>query len=789
MRIKMIEHIDGVFGLHTADTSYVFAVLPTGQLEHLYYGKKIRLNKGAAAALREKHAFAPGNTVIYDNEHPQYSLEDVKLEMSSYGKGDIREPFVEIVYPDGSVSSDFIYKGYELIEGKPELDTLPSSYCAEEQNGEVMTLKVTLADSHYPLELQLFYHVYEKENVISRSSKLINNGDENVEVKRLMSLMLDMDGAGYTMSTFNGAWAREMNRHDTVVTAGKLVSASYTGTSSSRANPFVMLTAAGTSEAAGDCYGFNLIYSGNHYEALEVNSFGKSRFVGGINPQSFSWRLEHGETFEAPEAVMTYSKDGCNGMSHNMHAFVREHIVRGEWKHKDRPVLLNSWEAAYFDINERKLCELAKAGKAAGVELFVMDDGWFGERNDDRHSLGDWEVNRHKLPNGLKGICDKINALGMDFGIWVEPEMVNTDSRLYREHPDWAVDIPGQAHSEGRNQRMLDLCNPKVQDYIIESMMRVFSSANIAYVKWDMNRIFSDYYSKYLKDIGRPQGEMAHRYVMGLKRIMKCLTEKFPKILFEGCAAGGNRFDLGILCYFPQIWASDNTDAVCRTAIQEGLSYGYPMSTVSAHVSACPNHQTLRVTPLATRFNVAAFGVCGYECNLAEMKKEDVSEIKEQISVYKKWRHTMQFGTFYRQRTGNIHQWTVVSPDKSRAVGLVMQELVQPNTQSESYNAEGLLENALYHVYNRNLRYNVKEFGDLINTAAPVHIRQGSILHNVVAKFVTMPGELEDYELYGDALMNAGIRLKQAFSATGFSDEVRHFPDFASRLYFIEKRQ
>ena len=604
-----------------------------------------------------------------------------------------------------------------------------------------------------------------------------------------MSLMLDMEGVGYKVTTFNGAWAREMNRHDTVVTAGKLVNSSYTGTSSSRANPFVMVTSSNTGEDFGDCYGFNLIYCGNHCETFEVNSFDKSRFVSGINPQSFSWRLEPGESFEAPEAVMTYSADGCNGMSRNMHAFVREHIVRGEWKHKDRPVLLNSWEAAYFNINERKLCELAKAGKAVGVELFVMDDGWFGERNDDRHSLGDWEVNKNKLPNGLKGICDKINALGMDFGIWVEPEMVNTDSRLYREHPEWAVDIPGQEHSEGRNQRMLDLCNPAVQDYIIESMTKVFSSANIAYVKWDMNRIFSDYYSKYLLETGRPQGEMAHRYVIGLKRIMKSLTEKFPRILFEGCAAGGNRFDLGILCYFPQIWASDNTDAVCRVSIQEGLSYGYPMSTVSAHVSACPNHQTLRTTPLTTRFNVASFGVCGYECNLVDMKKEDLSEIKEQISIYKRWRHTMQFGTFYRQRTGNIHQWTVVSPDKDRAVGLIMQELVQPNTQSEHYNAAGLSEDVLYHVWNRSLRYNVKEFGDLINTAAPVHIRQGSLLHNVVAKFVTMPGETEDYELYGDALMNGGIRLKQAFSATGFSEEVRHFPDFASRLYFIEKKQ
>lgn len=785
----MIEYIDGAFGLHTENTSYVFAVLPTGQLEHLYYGKRIRLNKGAVAALREKHSFAPGNTVIYDDKHPEYSLEDMKLEMSSYGKGDIREPFVELVYPDGSRTSDFVYKGYELISGKPELDTLPSSYCDETQMGQNMTLRITLADSRYPLELELLYYVYEQDNVICRNSRLINKGEKSVEIKRLMSLMLDMDGEGYVMSTFNGAWAREMNRHDTVVTAGKLINSSYTGTSSSRANPFVMVMNRNTAEDCGECYGFNLIYSGNHYEALEVNGFSKSRFVSGINPRSFAWRLEPGEMFEAPEAVMTYSAAGCNGMSHNMHSFVREHIVRGEWKHKDRPILLNSWEAAYFDINERKLCGLAKAGKAVGVELFVMDDGWFGERNDDRHSLGDWEVNRHKLPGGLKGICNKINALGMDFGIWVEPEMVNTDSRLYREHPEWAVDIPGQAHSEGRNQRMLDLCNPKVQEYIIESMTRVFSSADIAYVKWDMNRIFSDYFSKYLKETGRPQGEMAHRYVMGLKHVMKCLTEKFPKILFEGCAAGGNRFDLGILCYFPQIWASDNTDAVCRAAIQEGLSYGYPMSTVSAHVSACPNHQTLRVTPLATRFNVAAFGVCGYECNLAEMKKEDLKEIREQISIYKRWRHTMQYGRFYRQRTGNIHQWTVAEEDGSRAVGLIMQELAEPNTQRENYNAAGLLDDELYHIYNRNLRYNVKEFGDLINTAAPVHIRQGSILHNVVAKFVTMPGETEDYELYGDTLMNSGIRLKQAFAATGFSDEVRHFPDFASRLYFIEKKQ
>ena len=581
--------------------------------------------------------------------------------------------------------------------------------------------------------------------------------------------------------------ANLLERHDTVVTAGKHVNSSYTGTSSSRANPFVMISKKDTTQDQGSCIGLNLIYSGNHYEAVEVGMCDSTRIVAGINPQSFSYILDAGETFEAPEAVMSYSDKGFNAMSRNMHDFVRKHIVRGQWQYKERPVLLNSWEAAYFDISERKLYELAKAGHDVGIELCVMDDGWFGNRDDDSSSLGDWYVNKKKLPNGLKGICDKINALGMSFGIWVEPEMLNVNSDLYRLHPDWAMDIPGCAHSEGRNQRILDLCNTEVSEYIIDSMTKVFSSANIAYVKWDMNRIFSDYYSKYLKAQGRPQGETAHCYVMALGRIMRTLTERFTHILFEGCAAGGNRFDLGILCYFPQIWASDNTDAVSRTYIQEGLSYGYPMSTVSAHVSACPNHQTLRVTPLSTRFNVAAFGICGYECNLVDMSRSERSEIKTQIDIYKKWRHAMQFGSFYRQRTGNIHQWTVVDEEAGRAAGLIMQELVRANTQNEEYYAVGLDPEAVYSFYNRPLKHNVKEFGDLINTVAPIHIRQGSLLHGMVAKFVTMPGETEKYELSGSMLMNCGVRLKQAFAATGFSEEVRHFPDFASRLYFMEK--
>ena len=777
----MITVENQLFSLHTRHTSYLFRVMETGHLEHLYYGRKIH---PAIDGLMEQHAFAPGNTNIYDSEHLQFSLEDACLEMSSFGKGDIREPFVELTLSDGSETSDFLFEKFEQGTGKEEFETLPGSY---DESGEVEWLGVTLRDKNSGVILELHYYVYEDCDVITRSAKLINESGDVVKLNRLMSLQLDLEPSDYVFTTFHGAWAREMGRTDVRLVPGKYVNASYTGTSSSRDNPFVMLGKEHTTEDAGECFGFNLIYSGNHYEAAEVGSFGKVRIVSGINPQLFCFTLESGESFEAPEAVMTYSDKGFNAMSRNMHDFVRKHIVRGQWQYKERPVLLNSWEAAYFDISERKLYELAKAGHDVGIELFVMDDGWFGNRDDDSSSLGDWYVNKKKLPNGLKGICDKINALGMSFGIWVEPEMLNVNSNLYRLHPDWAMDIPGCAHSEGRNQRILDLCNPEVSEYIIDSMTKVFSSANIAYVKWDMNRIFSDYYSKYLKAQGRPQGETAHRYVMALGRIMRTLTERFPHILFEGCAAGGNRFDLGILCYFPQIWASDNTDAVSRAYIQEGLSYGYPMSTVSAHVSVCPNHQTLRVTPLSTRFNVAAFGICGYECNLVDMSRAERSEIKTQIDIYKKWRHAMQFGSFYRQRTGNIHQWTVVDEEAGRAVGLIMQELVRANTQNEEYYAAGLDPEAVYSFYNRPLKHNVKEFGDLINTVAPIHIRQGSLLHGMVAKFVTMPGETEKYELSGSMLMNCGVRLKQAFAATGFSEEVRHFPDFASRLYFMEK--
>lgn len=782
----MINVSDNIFVLNTKDTTYVFGILPTGQPEHLYYGRKITV--ADASGLREKHVFQPGNSVVYDSEHDNYTLEDVCLEMSSYGKGDIREPFVKLVYEDGSFSSDFIYDSYEIIDGKLALESLPSSYdLSDGANHLILRLK----ECGSGLVMELHYHVFEECNVITRYTKLINNTDADVRIDKMMSCQLDMPDAGYEFVTFNGAWAREMQISNVPVSHSRLVNSSYTGTSSSRANPFVMLARPQTTETAGECYGFNLIYSGNHYESVQAGAYGKMRFMSGINPENFAWSLEPGEKFETPEAVMTYSYEGYNGLSGHMHDFVREHIVRGKWKNKVRPVLLNSWEACYFDINEHKLLNLARKAADMGIELFVMDDGWFGKRNDDKSSLGDWQVNKDKLPGGVDGLCRKINDMGMDFGIWVEPEMVSVDSDLYRAHPDWTMDIPGRSHSEGRNQRILDLTRKDVQNYIVEEMSTLFASANIKYVKWDMNRIVTDYFSKELP--AGKQMEAGHRYIIGLYSCMRILTEKFQDILFEGCAAGGNRFDIGILCYFPQIWASDNTDALCRAMIQNGYSYGYPLSVISSHVSGCPNHQTLRNTPLETRFNVASFGICGYECNLSDMKKEELDAIKAQIEIYKKWRDVLQFGRFYRTRNfadnSPVQEWTCVSPDKKRAIGFIMQKLAEPNTQFAYYRACGILPGCRYHFCNRELKYNIKNFGDLINTVSPVHIKPDSFLHNAAAHFIKMDGEKEDVYMYGDALMYAGVKLSPAYGGTGYNSEVRFFPDFASRIYFMESEE
>lgn len=788
----MIRVKNNIFVLGTPGTSYLFRLLESGQLEHLYYGASLGYEHLSAEelleeaeALSEKREFPAGNMTAYDQKDKSLSLEDLRQEYSSYGKGDIRDPFIEIIYPDGSRSSDFLFQDYSLSDEGAER-SLPASYAdpTDPEHGKREHLLIRLKERDRDLFLELHYLVYEDCDVICRYSRLINASDQEIRLERLMSLQLDFERDGYFMSTFTGAWAREMQREILPIRGARIVNASYAGVSSNRKNPFVMLHRETTTEEAGSCYGLNLIYSGNHYSSAEVNAFGKTRVLSGINPDGFSFLLKTGEEFEAPEAVMTYSDRGFGGMSQNMHIFVREHIVRGEWKHKARPVLLNSWEAAYFKIDEKKLLRLARAAKQAGMELFVMDDGWFGKREDDTSSLGDWTVNEKKLPHGLKGLAEKINRMGLDFGIWVEPEMINTDSDLYRANPDWALQIPGKEQSEGRNERFLDLCNPEVVDYMTECMSRVFSSANISYVKWDMNRIMSDVYSPSLPP--ERQGEAAHRYILGFYRLAKNLTEAFPHILFEGCAAGGCRFDLGALSYFPQIWASDDTDALERTRIQEGYSYGYPLSVLSAHVSAGINHQTLRALPLDTRFHVAAFGLLGYELNLPDLSKRELEAVKKQVELYKKWREILQNGSFYRRRMDNIHEWTCVSKDRKKAVGLLLQEQARPNQPFEQFFARGLDKEQRYHFYSLEVKRDLRDFGDLVNTVSPIHIKTGSLLHQTMAKVIEMPGETEDYKVSGRLLMQAGIKLHPAYAGSGYNERTRLFTDGSSRLYFME---
>ena len=770
--------------LDTKDTTYAFRLLPTGQPEHLYYGKKIDLAAGNGLdAVTAKYGCAPGVTCIYDKDHPQYSLDDVKLEVSSYGKGDLREPFIELSHFDGNITCDLVYEK-DLIDDLKTVTDLPGSYSDE---GRYEHLVIILSDKSYDIKLELHYYVYPECDIICRQSRLINESGSPVVIKRLMSTQLDFDEPDFVFTSFHGAWGREMQRNDVNISCGKFVNSARSGASSNRANPFVMLHPAFTSEDMGPVYGLNLIYSGNHYEAAEVSPSGKLRFVSGINPAGFEWKLGAGEYFDAPEAVMTYSDRGFNGMSQNMHAFVRNHIIRPEWKRRERPVLLNSWEAAYFDINEEKLLKLAAAAKDVGVELFVVDDGWFGKRNDDTTSLGDWDANREKLPGGLKSLADKVKALGLQFGIWVEPEMISVKSDLYEAHPDWVIDVPGKAHSEGRNQRILDFANKAVCDHLVSKLSEVFSSADISYVKWDMNRTFSDVFSRTLP--ADRQGEVFHRYICGLYSVLKQLMERFPDILFEGCSSGGNRFDLGALSYFPQIWASDNTDALCRIAIQTGYSYGYPPECATSHVSASPNHQTHRETPLSTRFNVAVFGNLGYEFNFCVLDEEELAEIRAQIGLYKQWRSVFMNGSFFRGRNGgtvndggsigfiqtaggrmsgssmgNITEWTVVSEDKKRAVGLFFQNYNVPNIPFHTYHAKGLDGKLLYRFYNKALTGSGSD-----------------------KRYEETEDRTENVTVSGDVLMSAGVHLTLPFGGPEHEGAVNLFQDFGSGLYFMEE--
>ncbi|MCQ2506894.1 MAG: alpha-galactosidase [Lachnospiraceae bacterium] len=800
----MIENInDTLFHLRTENTSYVFTVYGD-RLLHLHYGKKIDLCENGRNALLQKWANMNACSVEVDDAMGRYCPDDEKVEYAVQGTGDMRTPAIALQFADGGTTSEFIYESYEIMpssEARALLtkNYLPHSYNESNDNALVITLK----ERTEKVSLKLFYFVYPECDVITRSAMLINEGDAKVIINKMDSFCLDLDADVIKVTSFHGDWAREMEKCDLIISGGKFVNESRTGNSSNHSNPFVMYAEPKATEEAGEVYATNLVYSGNHRESVEFGGHAKARILTGINPDLFSWGLNPGEDFVSPEAAITFSDKGYRGISLNMHEFVREHIVRGKWKKKDRPILLNSWEACYFGINESKLVKLAKEAKDCGMELFVTDDGWFGNRDSDDKALGDWFDNREKLPKGVGHLSEKIKELGLMFGIWVEPEMVNENSDLYRAHPDWALKNPNRRHYVARNQMILDFTKKEVQENIIGQMKDLFERSRCDYIKWDMNRHFSDYFSENVEP--EKMGETAHAYILGVYRVMAELVKAYPDILFEGCASGGNRFDLGILCYFPQIWASDDTDAVARTRIQNGYSYGYPQSTWTAHVSAVPNHQTLRVTPLETRFAMASMGVFGYELNLCDLSSEEKNKIKEQVEFYKKWRHILQWGDFYRlggkvleesfekysggflsaKLDSTLTKNIIVSKDKKNAVGYMVNGLVNPNYAHTYFRLAGLDDDKTYFFRNSETKVDIRSLGSLINYISPIHIKQEGILHNIVAKFMKLDGEKEQYVVSGSLLNNAGIQLSQAYCGSGFAENTRKYADFDSRIYEI----
>ncbi|MBE6055263.1 MAG: alpha-galactosidase [Clostridium sartagoforme] len=772
---------DRVFHLNTKDTSYIFRVLENGYLENLHYGNKIRECKDYSL-LYKKSTIPEGNSISYSKEFPNINLDNICLEYSGIGKGDLRESPIEIVFEDGTFVTDFRFLESRSYTGKKKIPGLPSSYSIDDKCD---TLEIDLLDEESKVMLTLYYHTFYESNVITRSVKVSNLSEKNIALNKVMSMQLDIPNYQYSMITFSGTWAREMQKNIIKLESGIYINDSKGGTSSNRHNPFVIFKGKDTGENHGSCYGLNLIYSGNHIEVAEVNYANKLRIQTGINPYCFNFNVAPGESFYTPEAVLSYSKEGLNGLSNNMHKFVKDNIIPVNFKNKERPVLINSWEAHYFEFDDKKLISLAKEAANLGIELFVLDDGWFGERNDDTSSLGDWYVNESKLSKGLQGLCKEINSLGMEFGLWLEPEMISENSKLYKNHPDWAINIPYRKSSVGRNQFILDLSRSEVREYLIEAITKVLESANITYVKWDMNRNFSDMYSKNLSN----QGELFHKYVLGLYEVIEAIQEKFPNILFEGCSAGGNRFDLGMLCYMPQIWASDNTDASERIKIQNNLSYGYPQCTFGAHVSDCPNHQTLRNISLETRFNVAAFGLLGYELNLKSLDSLTKKAIKDQIEFYKKYRNLLQFGELYRVENVyyNVTTWIIIEENKGSGILMYYQDKQISHPNDDILRTYKLSEDTYYKVSIRKQKINIKAFGNLINHVTPIEIKNGGMIQHFISKVYNYETENEEFFAYGDMLNEVGFMPKEQFSGCGVNENVRLMGDYSSRLFLIRK--
>ena len=747
----MIELKNGVFGLHGEGFSCLLRINKYGLLELLHFGEALSTEEGEAFLCRSGIGW--GSSVLMDENDTESCADAMPLAWSGSGRGDYRESPLEF----GGISTDFRCSHSKIIKGPVLMESgLPQA------KGDCDTLEMVFTEAN--AELRLYFTVFR--DAIVRRAVLRNTGKENIVLKKFMSSMLDIHG-DFEMSTFDGGWIAEMRKHTAPVSENRIVSESTTGASSNRHNPGFIISEPDAAEDSGRVYGFNLIYSGNHYASAQKSLQGFVRIMQGISPSEFSKELAPGEIFETPEAVMTFSDKGFSGMSEKMHRFVTENIIPEHWRNRPRPVLYNDWEGCMFDFNEAKLLNLAKEAKKLGCELFVLDDGWFGKRDSDKAGLGDYSINKRKLPNGISGLAKKINAMGMEFGLWFEPESVNEDSDLYRAHPDWILrdEFPPL---KGRNQFLLDLTKPEVRDYIVENVCAVLDSAKITYVKWDMNR-----HSTAL-------GAKAHDYILGLYDILRRIFEPRPEILLESCSSGGNRFDLGMLCFGPQIWCSDDTDPIERLTIQGNLSYLYPQSAFGAHVSAAPHAQTLRNTPLCTRGNVSFFGCLGYELDLRHLLGIEKKQIAEQIAFYKNYREVFQFGKFRRLKNG----WQV--SDGKTTLAAVFRKLVHAAPGYETLRIKDLDKTAIYNMKTYEQKLRIGQFGSLVKHVAPVDLDPNGFVLRIADRHITLPDGKQEIRASG-AAFSAGIMLLPLFRGTGYDQNQRTFTDFGSELYIIEE--
>lgn len=687
------EEKEQVFHLQTKNTSYIMKVVKNKYLAHVYWGKRIHTPDMENAQLNRLIGFS----ATTDNEDKTYSLDFVCQEYPTGCGTDFRIPAVSVVFGDGSRNMQLLYRDYQILKGKPGLTGLPAVYAEKEEDAD--TLVITLADPLQGVTAELMYTAYRELDVITRSVRLINEGGGDVVIEKVLSANVDFETSDYDFVTLPGAWGRERHIERTPLRSGVQSVESRRGASSHQNNPFMALAGKDATETAGEVYAFNFVYSGNFTAGVEVDQIFKARAYMGLNDYDFSWVLKPGEAFQAPEVVMVYSSGGFGDMSRTFHDLYRRYLVRGKYRDAVRPILANNWEATYFDFNEEKILALAKEAAELGIELFVLDDGWFGKRNLDNCSLGDWFVNEDKLPDGIQGLAARIKEYGIKFGLWFEPEMVSPDSELYRTHPDWCIHVPGRMRTECRNQLTLDLSRPEVREYIVETVSRILDTAEIGYVKWDMNRHMTELGSAGLDQ--RRQKEMPYRYMLGLYEVMERIVSGHPDVLFESCSGGGGRFDPGMLYYMPQTWTSDDTDAVERLYIQYGTSLAYPVSTMGSHVSAVPNHQAGRVTSLKIRGDVAMSGNFGYELDLLKLTPEEKEIVREQIAQYKELRTFMPAADMYRLQSpfeGNHTAWMFVSKDGRDIFAAYFEILCEVNPGIRRMKFTALDPDALYEI-------------------------------------------------------------------------------------------